>query len=112
MPTQGPRPPMPFRHSGGLHYSWIIVGILVVVQVIGSGISQSAGVMVAPLRDPHGAFGWGIGTIGALLAVYYLVGALLKTTLPQLFALRNYICSALCILYVVRREIVIGCGRR
>src|SRR5215470_7710184 len=76
MPTQGPRPPMPFRHSGGLHYSWIIVGILVVVQVIGSAISQSAGVMVAPLRDPHGAFGWGIGTIGALLAVYYLVGAL------------------------------------
>src|SRR2546428_12992546 len=32
--------------------------------------------MVAPLRDPHGAFGWGIGTIGALLAVYYVVGAL------------------------------------
>jgi MFS family permease len=75
-PTQGQRHPRPVRRSGGLHYSWIIVGILVVVQVIGSAISQSAGVMVAPLRDPHGAFGWGIGTIGALLAVYYLVGAL------------------------------------
>jgi MFS family permease len=48
----------------------------VVVQVIGSAISQSAGVMVAPLRDPHGDFGWGIGTIGALMAVYYVVGAL------------------------------------
>jgi len=48
----------------------------VVVQVIGSAISQSAGVMVAPLRDPHGDFGWGIGTIGAVIAVYYLVGAL------------------------------------
>ena len=47
-----------------------------VVQVIGSAISQSAGVMVAPLRDPHGDFGWGIGTIGALMAVYYLVGGL------------------------------------
>jgi hypothetical protein len=56
---------------GCLHYGWIIVGILVVVQVIGSAISQSAGVMVAPLRDPHGDFGWGIGTIGVLLAVYY-----------------------------------------
>src|SRR5262249_40036955 len=76
MPTQGPWHPRPVRHSGGLHYGWIIVVILVVVQVIGSAISQSAGVMVAPLRDPHGAFGWGIGTIGALLAVYYLVGAL------------------------------------
>jgi MFS family permease len=52
------------------------VGILVVVQVIGSAISQSAGIMVAPLRDPHGDFGWGIGTIGVLMAVYYLVGAL------------------------------------
>jgi MFS family permease len=76
IPTQGQRHPRPVRRSGGLHYGWIIVGILVVVQVIGSAISQSAGVMVAPLRDPHGAFGWGIGTIGALLAVYYLVGAL------------------------------------
>src|SRR3989475_6742282 len=76
MPTQGPWYPRRIRHAGGLHYGWIIVGILVVVQVIGSAISQSAGVMVAPLRDPHGAFGWGIGTIGALLAVYYLVGAL------------------------------------
>src|SRR5262249_55865295 len=26
-------------------------------------------------RDPYGAFGWGIGTIGALMAVYYVVGA-------------------------------------
>jgi MFS family permease len=32
--------------------------------------------MVAPLRDPRGDFGWGIGTIGALMAVYYLVGGL------------------------------------
>ena len=47
-----------------------------VVQVIGSAISQSAGIMVAPLRDPHGDFGWGIGTIGALMAVYFVVGAL------------------------------------
>src|SRR3989442_3907611 len=75
MPTREPWPPRPIRHTGGLHYGWIIVGILVVVQVIGSAISQSAGVMVAPLRDPHGAFGWGIGTIGALMAVYYVVGA-------------------------------------
>src|SRR5207244_7984395 len=75
-PAQRPQPPQPSRPLGGLHYSWIIVGILVVVQVIGSAISQSAGVMVAPLRDPHGDFGWGIGTIGALLAVYYAVGAL------------------------------------
>ncbi len=76
LPAQAPRTPRPGQPPGGIHYSWVIVGILVVVQVIGSAISQSAGVMVAPLRDPHGPFGWGIGTIGALIAVYYLVGAL------------------------------------
>ena len=76
IPEPAPRPPQSVRPPGGLHYSWVIVGILVLVQVIGSAISQSAGVMVPPLRDPHGPFGWGIGTIGALLAVYYLVGAL------------------------------------
>src|SRR2546426_10106409 len=76
MPAPASQSPRPLRPSGDFHYGWIIVGILVVVQVIGSAISQSAGVMVAPLRDPHGDFGWGIGTIGALLAVYYAVVAL------------------------------------
>src|ERR671922_2483254 len=76
MPAPAQGHPQPGRPPGGLHYGWVIVGILVVVQVIGSAISQSAGVMVAPLRDPHGDFGWGIGTIGAVMAVYYLVGAL------------------------------------
>src|SRR2546426_10486390 len=75
-PASAPRYSQPGRLPGGLHYSWVIVGILVVVQVIGSAISQSAGVMVSPLRDPHGDFGWGIGTIGVLMAVYYVVGAL------------------------------------
>src|SRR6266702_6522947 len=75
LPAQTPRNQRPVRLTGGMHYSWVIVGILVVVQVVGSAISQSAGVMVAPLRDPHGDFGWGIGTIGALMAVYYVVGA-------------------------------------
>src|SRR5437588_13099479 len=74
-PASAPRYSQPGRLPSGLHYSWVIVGILVVVQVIGSAISQSAGIMVAPLRDPHGDFGWGIGTIGALMAVYYVVGA-------------------------------------
>src|SRR5919109_3076236 len=74
--AQAQRHPRPGSGPGPIHYSWVIIGILVVVQVIGSAISQSAGVMVAPLRDPHGDFGWGIGTIGALMAVYYVVGAL------------------------------------
>ena len=75
IPAQAQRTPRPGGGPRPIHYSWVIVGILVVVQVIGSAISQSAGIMVAPLRDPHGDFGWGIGTIGALMAVYYVVGA-------------------------------------
>src|SRR3989454_9843399 len=63
-PASAPRYSQPGRLPGGLHYSWVIVGILVVVQVIGSAISQSAGVMVAPLRDLHGDFGWGSAPLG------------------------------------------------
>src|SRR4029450_1394301 len=74
--AQPQQDPKPSGNHGTIHYSWVIIGILVVVQVIGSAISQSAGVMVAPLRDPRGDFGWGIGTIGGLMAVYYLVGGL------------------------------------
>src|SRR5262245_18325277 len=76
VPAPAQRQPRPVRLPGSIHYSWVIVGILVLVQVIGSAISQSAGVMVAPLRDPHGDFACGIGTIGALIAVCYVAGAL------------------------------------
>ncbi|MEK7807154.1 MAG: MFS transporter [Chloroflexota bacterium] len=64
------------RLPGGVHYSWVIVAILALVQIVGSSVSMSAGVMVPPLKDPEGAFGWNIGTIGVAIAVFYLVGAL------------------------------------
>ena len=47
LPASAPRHSRSGGPPGGLHYSWVIVGILVVVQVIGSAISQSAGIMVA-----------------------------------------------------------------
>ena len=61
--------------SGKVHYAWVIVAILATVQVVGQSISMSAGITVAPLNDPDGGFGWSLGTIGAALMVYYLVGA-------------------------------------
>ena len=65
-----------YKETGtSLHYAWLIVGMLVVVQVVSQSIGMSAGIMVAPLSDPDGAFGWSIGRIGAGLAVYYLFGA-------------------------------------
>ena len=59
----------------GLHYGWVIVGILALVQIIGSSIGMAAGVVVTPLTDAEGGFGWSIGTIGAALMVYFFVGA-------------------------------------
>ena len=66
----------PTRLPGGMHYAWVIVGILALVQMIDSSISMAAGVFIAPLSDPKGDFGWGVGTIGAAMSVYFLVGAI------------------------------------
>ena len=64
------------RLPGGIHYSWVIVVILALVQMVGQSIGMAAGIMVAPLNDPDGAFGWGMATIGAALGLYYLTGAI------------------------------------
>jgi MFS family permease len=60
----------------GIHYSWVIIGILAMVQIFGSSISMAAGIMVTPLNDPTGDFGWSLGTIGLVIASYYLFGAI------------------------------------
>ena len=64
-----------FTLSGRFHYAWVIVATLATVQVVAQSISMSAGVTVAPLNDAEGGFGWSLGTIGAALMLYYLVGA-------------------------------------
>lgn len=62
--------------SFGIHYSWVIVAVLAVVQIFGSSIFFVAGIMVAPLSDENGGFGWSVGTIGGAIALYYLFGAI------------------------------------
>jgi MFS family permease len=37
---------------------------------------MAAGIMVPPLNDANGEFGWSLGTIGAVIASYYLFGAI------------------------------------
>ena len=56
MTIPAPAPPFPrrLRHAGDLHYGWVIVGILMVIQVIGSAISQSVGVMDQRGHAPAG----------------------------------------------------------
>ena len=64
------------RLPWGIHYSWVIVGVLAVVEIFGSSIFFVAGIMVAPLSDQTGDFGWSVGIIGAAFAVYYVCGAI------------------------------------
>ncbi len=58
------------------HYSWIIVFILATVQIFGSSISMAAGIMVPPLSDENGEFGWSKFTIALSIGSYYLFGAI------------------------------------
>ena len=64
------------RLPWGIHYSWVIVAVLAVVQTFGSSIFMIAGIMVQPLNDPDGNFGWGMGTVGGAIALYYLCSAI------------------------------------
>ena len=64
------------RLPWGIHYAWVIVAVLAVAQVFGASIFMVAGIMVAPLTEPDGDFGWSVGTIGAAIAVYYFFAAL------------------------------------
>ena len=63
---------MPF----GIHYSWVIVVVLAIVQVFGSSIFMIAGVMVPPLTDADGAFGFGIGELSMAIGLYYVFSAI------------------------------------
>ena len=59
-----------------MHYAWVIVGILALVQMVDSSISMAAGIIIAPLTDPEGNFGWSVGAVGAAMGVFFLIGAI------------------------------------
>ena len=58
------------------HYSWIIIAILATVQIFASSISMAAGIMLPPLTDPDGMFGWNESLVTLGIATYYGFGAL------------------------------------
>jgi len=60
----------------GIHYSWVIVAVLAIVQVFGSSVFMIAGVMVPPLTDPDGGFGFGIGELSMAIGLYYVFSAI------------------------------------
>ena len=75
MAVTTPQSLTPVRAPRGIHRAWFILAILAVAQITAQSISMSAGIMVAPLNDPDGPFGWNIGVIAAGLATYYVCGA-------------------------------------
>ena len=58
------------------HYSWIIIAILATVQIFASSISMAAGIMLPPLTDESGPFGWNESLVTLGIACYYGVGAI------------------------------------
>ena len=58
------------------HYSWIIISILATVQIFASSISMAAGIMLPPLTDESGPFGWNESLVTLGIACYYGFGAL------------------------------------
>ncbi len=57
------------------HYSWIVIAILATVQIFASSISMAAGIMLPPLTDENGAFGWNESLVTLGIATYYGFGA-------------------------------------
>ena len=51
----------------------MIVAVLAIVQIFGSSVFFVAGIMVPPLSDADGDFGWSVFEITAAISVYYLV---------------------------------------
>ncbi|MAR31793.1 MAG: hypothetical protein CL884_06275 [Dehalococcoidia bacterium] len=83
----------------GIHYSWLIVFALSIVQIFGTSISFSAGIMVAPLTNASLGFGWNVALVGAGIGFYYLTGAIMAPITGYLgdrFGARKMLlCSAL-----------------
>ena len=50
--------------------------MLAVVQIFGGSVFFVAGIMVPPLSDPEGDFGWSVFQITSAISVYYLCSAL------------------------------------
>jgi len=56
----------------GVHYAWVVVGVVFLVVLIASGARSAAGVFIRPLEDE---FGWSRSAVSAPLAVSLLVMA-------------------------------------
>ena len=59
------------------HYAWVIVAVLALVQIMALSINFAGGVLVQPLSDSEGDFGFSLADVGASYGLFFLTGALL-----------------------------------
>ena len=59
------------------HYAWVIVAVLAAVQIVALSINFAGGVLVQPLADSEGQFGFSLSNIGASFGLYFLTAAAL-----------------------------------
>ena len=60
------------------HYAWIIVGVLALVQMVALSVNFAGGVLVEPLTDSGGDFGFSASGVGLSFTLFFLSGALLS----------------------------------
>ena len=60
------------------HYAWVIVGVLALVQMVALSVNFASGVLVEPLTDANGDFGFSASGVGLSFTLFFLSGALLS----------------------------------
>ena len=60
------------------HYAWVIVGVLALVQMVALSVNFASGVLVEPLTDENGDFGFSASGVGLSFTLFFLSGALLS----------------------------------
>ncbi|MDA0769158.1 MAG: MFS transporter [Chloroflexi bacterium] len=64
-------------NKANFHYAWVIVATLALVQVVALSINFAGGVLVQPLSDSEGQFGFSLTSIGAAFGLYFVTAAVL-----------------------------------
>ena len=60
------------------HYAWVVVGVLALVQMVALSVNFASGVLVEPLTDANGDFGFSASGVGLSFTLFFLSGALLS----------------------------------
>ena len=66
------------------HYAWVVVGVLALVQMVALSVNFAGGVLVEPLTDEGGDFGFSASSVGLSFSVFFLSGALLSPVMGWL----------------------------